>query len=39
MKLPHESLSGSVIAGIVLTLILYIVVRFLVNDAFLPGIG
>jgi uncharacterized protein (DUF2062 family) len=39
MKLPHESLFGSVMAGIILTLILYILVRFLVNGVFVQGIG
>ena len=39
MKLPHESLFGSVTAGIILTLILYILARFFVNGAFVQGIG
>jgi hypothetical protein len=30
MKLPHDSLQGTLIAGISLTLVLYLVVRTLV---------
>jgi len=39
MKLPHESLFGSVMAGIILTLVLYILARLLVSGAFVQGMG
>ncbi len=31
MKLPHDSIAGTLLSGIVLTLVLWLVVRHVVN--------
>ncbi len=35
MKLPHESLGGSLTAAIILTVILYFIARLLMKGAFI----
>lgn len=33
MKLPHDSLQGTLLAGVLLTVVLYLVVRMLIGHA------